>query len=147
MVPQSTFVYLVDEKSQSRGMKIFISHKQVDSAAIAEKLFYTLERLGHQPWLDVNMPDRSLAGMEKGVREAGCVIAIVSSNYFTAKFCLGELHWAQEYQVPVVPVISMDDKKKVGEFIALCPEEFKVKPRLAQVPSQMHLLPTRPRTC
>ena len=109
-------------------MKIFISHKQVDSAAIAEKLFYSLEKQGHTPWLDVNMPDRSVVGMEKGVKEANFCIAIISENYFSAKFCLSELQWAQEYGVPVVPVLNMDDKKRVSEFMNICPGDFKVIP-------------------
>lgn len=111
----------------------FISHTQRNDGAklLAAELYASLKELGHSVWFDVKMKDRSAAAMEEGVRKSKCVVAIITKgpgqddDYFRRDFCLTELRWAVGAEVHIQPVINIDDKKKIGEFMAGAPEDLK----------------------
>eukprot|EP00965_Chrysotila_dentata_P051769 1718556-Pleurochrysis_carterae.AAC.2 len=64
-----------------------------------------------------------MAAMEQGVRESGCFVCIITDNgtegssYFSREMCRQEIMWAVEAGKPIVPVVSRDDKSKIGAFI------------------------------
>ena len=39
--------------------------------------------------------------------------------------CVQELRWAVQYNVPIQPVVRAEDKKKIGDFIQMAPEDLK----------------------
>jgi len=104
-----------------------------------------LEAQGLTVWLDVSMAKRSEAAMKEGVKNSKCVIAIITGSfyaeqtssrasfdehaeenaYFNRKFCIQELRWAKSFDVHIQPVMSMDDKKRVGEFLEQAPKDLK----------------------
>ena len=45
--------------------------------------------------------------------------------YFNRSYCVGELRWARAAGVPIQPVMSADDKKRVGIFIGQAPADLK----------------------
>ena len=47
------------------------------------------------------------------------------SDYFNRPLCLQELRWAVEAGVQIQPVINIDDKKRIGEFMAGAPEDLQ----------------------
>ena len=83
------------------------------------------------------------AAMEEGVRNSKCVIAVVTgaytrpqglaaegeqpvdNAYFKRTYCVNELRWAVEARVPIQPVILADDKKRVGDLLALAPSDLQ----------------------
>eukprot|EP00240_Pyramimonas_obovata_P016210 CAMPEP_0118935886 /NCGR_PEP_ID=MMETSP1169-20130426/15885_1 /TAXON_ID=36882 /ORGANISM="Pyramimonas obovata, Strain CCMP722" /LENGTH=269 /DNA_ID=CAMNT_0006878961 /DNA_START=142 /DNA_END=954 /DNA_ORIENTATION=+ len=112
----------------------FISHTQRNDAAVAlaEKLYASLKERGKKVWLDVNMKRRDEAAMEEGVRNSGCVIAVITDGdgvpgnaYFERPFCLKELRWGMESRKYIQPVIRDADKQRVGEFMGGAPDDLK----------------------
>lgn len=97
---------------------------------MASELSASLRELGHTVWLDVKMKDRSEAAMQEGVENSKCVVAIITKgpnsedDYFSRPFCLTELRWAVQAGVHIQPVINIDDKKKIGEFMAGAPKDL-----------------------
>ena len=87
------------------------------------------------------MPDRSAAAMREGVVGSLCVIAIVTGSttepddpdgekgarnaYFARPFCIQELRWAREASVMIQPVILIEDKTRIGEFLGGAPSDLK----------------------
>ena len=112
----------------------FISHTQRngDAVALATDLYHSLRERGKSVWFDVKMDDRSAAGMEEGVRRSQCVIAIITqgpddaSDYFRRPFCVNELRWALEAGVKVQPVVRVEDKGKIGDFMSVAPDDLKL---------------------
>ena len=114
----------------------FISHTQRNQGAVAlaEKLQSSLKEQGKTVWLDVNMRDKSTAAMEEGVRNSRCVIAILTgpvpgepgTAYMEREFCLKELRWALQFGTPIQPVVSVDDKRQIGDFIQSAPEDLRM---------------------
>lgn len=104
-------------------MSLFLSHTQRSDKAklIANELWAECERAGVKCWLDVKMPQRDVAAMEDGVRQCECFVAIVTDNgeasYFSREICRQEIRWALDAGKRIVPVIAIDDKKRVGEFV------------------------------
>jgi hypothetical protein len=45
--------------------------------------------------------------------------------YFKREYCINELRWAREAGVPIQPVVSREDKKRIGEFVAQLPGDLK----------------------
>ncbi|KAK3238801.1 hypothetical protein CYMTET_51221 [Cymbomonas tetramitiformis] len=112
---------------------IFISHTQHNPNAVilAEKLNHSFEKLGRTVWLDVNMQHRDEAAMEEGVKNSASVIAIITDGdgqsgcaYFERPFCLKELRWAVEAGKYIQPVIRVEDKKRIGEFMKGAPKDL-----------------------
>ena len=100
-------------------------------------------------WLDIKMGSLNTAAMEEGVKNCRCVVAIMSGGdgcadastcacvataaewpgkcnaYFNRKFCVGELRWAREADVPIQPVMAAEDKTRVGVFLGQAPDDLK----------------------
>ena len=116
---------------------VFISHSQRDGNAttLAVELYFSLKERGLAAWLDVKMSKRDVAAMEEGAKNATMVIAIVTDGgidkdnedtaFFRRKYCVQELKWAKSAGMAIQPVIRVDDKKRVGEFIASAPGDLK----------------------
>ena len=45
--------------------------------------------------------------------------------YFNRPFCVNELRWAREAGVRIQPVMSAEDKSRVGVFLAQAPADLK----------------------
>ena len=113
---------------------VFISHTQRNANAklLASELFSSLKEHGITAWLDVKMKKRDERAMREGVRNSTICVAIISDGdgaddtaYFKRDFCLKELRWAVEAGIFVQPVIDIDDKKRIGEFMHQAPEDLK----------------------
>ena len=91
-------------------------------------------------WFDVKMDDRSQSAMRDGVCGSDCVIAVITgpcanadspddppeaNAYFRREYCLAELRWAKEAGVRIQPVIRAADKGRIGELMALAPDDLK----------------------
>ena len=102
----------------------------------------TLKDKKKSSWLDVRMKEQSMAAMEEGVKNSSCVVAIITDScvtseddpkkggpeqnaYFNRWMCKEELRWAIKYNVPIQPVIRAEDKKKIGDFIQMAPDDLK----------------------
>ena len=109
--------------NQPGAWDFMISYTQRNAAseAMAYKIRSELIERGHTVWLDVEMPQRDEAAMQEGVKNAGCVIAIVSgpadddAAYFRRPFCRSELRWAREASIATVPVVAAEDKGQMTE--------------------------------
>ena len=123
---------------------VFVSHTQrnPEGKLLALDLYVTLREMGYSVWLDVKMNDKSMKAMEEGAKNARVVVAVITDScvtaeddpkkggpeqnmYFNRWMCQQELKWAIEADVFIQPVIRMEDKKKIGHFIDMAPEEFK----------------------
>ncbi|XRB16746.1 hypothetical protein RI054_13g65900 [Pseudoscourfieldia marina] len=113
---------------------VFISHSQRDAnaVALAVELYFSLKERGHAVWLDVKMNKRDVAAMEEGAKNSTVVVAIVTDGggveenaFFRRDFCLQELRWAKSAGVAIQPILRVDDKKRVGEFIGDAPDDLK----------------------
>ena len=113
---------------------VFISHCQRDANAVvmAEALFASFEKRGLRVWLDVKMKKRDVAAMEEGAKNSTMVLAIVTGGgdnpehaFFRREFCLQELRWAQSVGASIQPVIMVDDKKRIGEFLSAAPSDMQ----------------------
>ncbi|KAK3270961.1 hypothetical protein CYMTET_20666, partial [Cymbomonas tetramitiformis] len=77
------------------------------------------------------MQHRDEAAMEEGVKNSASVIAIITDGdgqsgcaYFERPFCLKELRWAVEAGKYIQPVIRVEDKKRIGEFMEGAPKDL-----------------------
>ena len=114
----------------------FISYtvRNPNAETAATVLYYTLRELGHTVWLSTKIAasdPSSKAAMEQGVRNSRCVLAVITkgpsseSDYFNRPFCLQELRWAVDAGVQIQPVINVEDKQRIGEFLAGAPEDLQ----------------------
>ena len=87
------------------------------------------------------MSKMDMAAMEEGVKNSSCVVAIITDScvtseddpnkgpeqnaYFNRWMCIQELRWAVQYNVPIQPVVRAEDKKKIGDFIQMAPDDLK----------------------
>ena len=113
---------------------VFISHTQRNPNAklLASELYHSLKEKGLSVWLDVKMDDMGEAAMREGVENAALCLAIVTDGagdpnnaYFSRTYCVQELRWAVEAGVPIQPMIDIDDKKRIGEFIKGAPPDLR----------------------
>eukprot|EP01043_Picozoa_sp_COSAG02_P015089 COSAG02_NODE_634_length_19259_cov_9.871347_8_plen_2349_part_00 len=113
-----------------------ISYTQQNPAAetLAEAIYGELIRLGKSVWFDVKMPKRNEAAMEDAVKNAQCVLAIVSESapgksadtaYFRREFCKKELRWAKDAGVFVQPVVAVEDRRKITAFFEGIPSDLQ----------------------
>jgi hypothetical protein len=134
-----------DVGKQLAHAKIMISYTQRNphAALLAEALHNSLEkRLGEGAvWLDVKMGKLNMAEMKRAAQTADCVIAIVTGEhardkpeegeqpednaYFKRDYCVQELRWAREANVPIQPVIRPEDKPHLSKLLALAPEDLR----------------------
>ena len=113
-----------------------ISYTQRNKGAqlLAAELYASLLELGKTVWLDVKMDKRNEAAMQEAAQKSKCIVAVVSgveregdsedSAYFKRAFCVNELRWAREVDVPIQPVVAREDKKRIGQFISQLPEDL-----------------------
>ena len=123
---------------------VFISHTQrnPEGKLMGLDLHNTLATMGKSSWLDVKMDNMSMDAMREGIQNSSCVIAVITDScvtadddpnkggpeqnmYFNRWMCIQELKWAIEAGVPIQPVIRAEDKKKIGNFIQMAPDELK----------------------
>jgi hypothetical protein len=86
------------------------------------------------------MDDMNTAAMQAGVRQSWAVIAVITgawydndnakadpidNAYFKRGYCCEELRWARKADVPIIPVHRVEDKKRIGEFCNLAPDDLK----------------------
>ena len=121
----------------------FMSHTQRSKKAVAymEKLATGLKEHGFSNiWFDVNMPNQDEEAMRLGVQNSQVVIAFItgscinpdsehdkptSNAYFNRAYCLKELRWAIEYQVPIILAMDNKDDKKFVEFSEQVPSDLE----------------------
>ena len=122
----------------------FISHthRNPEGKLLALDSHVTLKGKKKSSWLDVKMSNMSMDAMEEGVKNSSCVIAIITDScvtseddpnkggpeqnaYFNRWMCQQELRWAIKYNVPIQPVIRTEDKRKIGNFIKMAPDDLK----------------------
>ena len=101
---------------------------------LATKLEKELSHRGYSVWLDTHKKDKSEAAMEEAVKNSMVVLAVITQGtpnphddnaYLKRPFCLSELRWAFEADKHVQPIVHMDDKKTIGEFINMAPTDLK----------------------
>ena len=112
-----------------------ISYTQKNKSAqlMAQKLFYELSSpaVGHTVWLDVNMENKNETAMQEAVENSKVVIALITEgpneedSYFNRPFCVKELKWALAKEKQIQPVVTMEDKTKISNFIKSAPEDLK----------------------
>ena len=110
---------------------ISYTQRNPTSETLAVKISGELRKRGKTVWLDVDMAKRDEAAMQEGVKNSRCMVAIISgpagddTAYFRRQFCLSELRWAKNANVPVVPVVAAEDKGTITEFFADIPEDLQ----------------------
>ena len=84
------------------------------------------------PLPQVEMDNKSEDAMQEAVENSHAVLAVMTGNgpddedaYLNRPFCLKELRWAFEKGTHVQPVVHLEDKKRIGEFIKMAPADLK----------------------
>jgi hypothetical protein len=113
---------------------VMISYTQKSSAAqhLAEVIVNELQQRGKTVWRDTKMDVCHLDAMKEAVTNSCGVIAIITgavegdddTAYFRRPYCIQELRWAVEANVPILPVVDATDKDNIGELLRLAPEDF-----------------------
>ena len=91
---------------------IFISYYQKESDSVFQQLmmYFKGKRLNvFNQKRDLAGHDVSLELMQEHAKGSMLVLALLSPDYFTSKYCRGELEGAKEGGVPIVPVFSGED--------------------------------------
>lgn len=121
---------------------VFIGHsrRSANAVVLATEIAEYKDR-GFRPWLDVRMCDKSEAAMEEGVKNSKLFIAVVTgpcvnndrpdddtegNANFKLEYCIKELRWAVEAGVQIQPVVRLEDKQRIGEFLQLTPLDLRV---------------------
>lgn len=114
-----------------------ISYTQRNAKArlLAEQICHTLRERGKSVWLDVKMSKLNEAAMKEAAQNSTAVIAIVTgveragdadgNCYFQRELCLSELRWAREAGVVIQPVVLVEDKSRIGEFLYQAPPDLR----------------------
>ena len=78
------------------------------------------------------MNNKSVEAMQEAVENSHAVLAVMTGDgpndegaYLNRPFCLKELRWAFEKGTHVQPVVHLEDKKCIGEFIEMAPADLK----------------------
>ena len=116
-----------DSINEPGAWHFFISHTQQDGDAklIATELWAEFKSYFKAAcWLDVKMGSRDMEAMKEGILNSDTFICIVTNNgkeeksYFSRPMCRQEVMWAVLEKKNIVPVVKIDDKSRIGEFIA-----------------------------
>lgn len=87
---------------------IFISYRSIESE-FALKIAADLRNSGVAIWMDrldgITGADDWRRAIEKGLQDAGALIAILSPEYINSKYCMRELATADELNIPIVPIM------------------------------------------
>ena len=123
-----------DARNAPGSWHFMISYTQRSDKAglLAAKLRSALGERGFSVWLDVHMKDKSEAAMQEAVENSSVILAIITGEgaadenaYFNRPFCVNEMRWAFAAGRHVQPVVDSDDKKRIGAFIAMAPDDLK----------------------
>ena len=129
---------------------VIISHSRRCAAGVvlATEAATWFEKQGMTVWLDVRMSDRSVAAMEEGAKNSKYFVAVVTgpcvnndrpsdpqegNAYFRREYCIKELRWAEEAGKYVQPILRVEDKTRIGEFLGLLDAPLKVDGRMQDV--------------
>ena len=120
--------------SNLSGWHFMISYTQRSDRAsmLARELRTSLRRLGFTVWFDVDMKDKSEAAMQEAVENSMVVLAVITGDgpnddnaYFNRPFCVSELRWRFKAGKHLQPIVHLDDKKRIGTFIGMAPDDLK----------------------
>ena len=118
----------------------FITHtrRSGDGVAVSERVYFEMDVRGLPPWHDCHVTTPSFEGMEEGVKNSSCCVAVVTgpcanndfnepkdNAYFNRPGCLQELRWAVEAEKPIVCLVRMEDKDNVDLFFEDAPDDLK----------------------
>ena len=113
-------------------MMISYTQRSDRAQVLAHGLRTSLQAMGFTVWLDIDMEDKSEAAMKEAVEHSRVLVAVVTGQgpndenaYLNRAFCQNELRWAAAAKTHVRPVVHVDDKKRIGEFISMAPEDLK----------------------
>ena len=122
---------------------VFINHSRRCAAAVtlATEAATWFEKQGMSVWLDVRMTDRSTAAMEEGVKNSKYFVAVISgpcvnndapnddpvgNASFRREYCIKELRWAQEAGKFIQPILRLEDKGNIGNYLSLLDAPLRV---------------------
>ena len=78
------------------------------------------------------MNNKGEEAMQEAVENSLVVLAVITGDgpddknaYLSRDFCLQELRWAFEKGTHVQPVVHLEDKKRISEFIEMAPDDLK----------------------
>ena len=92
-------------------------------------------------WFDVRMNDKSEAAMEEGVKNSKYFVAVITgpcvnndrpndpqdgNAYFRRPYCIKEILWAQEAGKHIQPILRIEDKGRIGEYLGLLDAPLKI---------------------
>jgi hypothetical protein len=115
---------------------VFIGHSRrcADAVVLATEAAASFEKLGMSVWLDVRMGDPSEDAMEEGVKNSKYFVAVITgpcvnndrpdddpigNAYFRRPYCIKEIRWAQEADKHIQPILRLEDKGRIGEYLNL----------------------------
>ena len=116
---------------------VMISYTQRNAEAklLAAEIYSSMRERGRTAWLDVKMGQLNEAAMREAAQHSRCIVAVVTgverdgdpddSAYFKREYCMKELRWAVQAGVPIQPVVSREDKQRIGEFVGQIPGDLK----------------------
>ena len=122
---------------------VFIGHSRrcADAVVLATEAATWFEKMGMKVWLDVRMDDKSVAAMEKGVQHSKYFVAVMNGPCINndkpndppednanlrRPFCIKEIRWGQKYGKHIQPILRIEDKTKIGEFLDLLDEPLQM---------------------
>ena len=119
----------------------FISHtrRSGDGVAVSERVYFEMDVRGLPPWHDCHVTTPSFEGMEEGVKNSSCCVAVVTgpcanddfsdkpedNAYFNRPGCIQELRWAVQAEKPIVCLVRAEDKDNVDLFFEDAPDDLK----------------------
>ena len=113
-------------------MMISYTQRSDRAQVLAHELRTSLQAMGFTVWLDIDMEDKSEAAMKEAVEHSRVLVAVVTGQgpndenaYLNRAFCQNELRWAAAAKTHVRPVVHVNDKTRIGEFISMAPEDLK----------------------
>lgn len=94
--------------SFSEFSDVFISYRRKD-VEFAKQLYQIFKALGREAWIDwEDIPPGSTDFTEdiaKGIRGADAFLPILSPEYLTSEYCLGELRHARDHSKRIIPLV------------------------------------------
>ena len=122
---------------------VFINHSRrcADAVVLATEAATYFRQKGMSVWFDVSMSDKSTAAMKEGVQNSKYFVAVISgpcvnndrpnddpvgNASFRREYCIKELRWAQEAGKFIQPILRLEDKGNIGNFLGLLDAPLKV---------------------
>jgi len=101
---------------EDREHDFFISHAQGTGQDQAMTLHAVLKDMGYKVWHDMSADKLTEIGMERGVRNAKCVLLFLSDGLMSRPFCNKELRWAELYGCTMIGVVELDERHGKADF-------------------------------